>query len=358
MPDAVVIPLQAGRRRTGRRPSKAPPRGLALTEAAGSWKLALLARDRSAGTIVSYENTVKVFSSWLGQRDQCLCASHDPSTSERPNCPAGQGEQTTDIPGVEGVETNHVRLFLIHERLRTSPGNAHKQFRGLRAYFRWLCKQGDRTTPSPVDGDDAPSVPIKEFPPHTDDEIRALLAVCKGNDFESLRDFAIILTLVDIGPRVEGLSGIRYTPDNKATHDLQLGQYRVRITLKGGEEYWAPLGLKVAAVIDRYIRRGRAHHPWADDSDHLWLGRKGRLTKTGIQQMLKRRGAEAGVFDVHPHRFRRTSATAFIDAGGSETDAMHIYGWRSPSMPRRYTEATARERARQAHKRLSPGDRF
>jgi integrase len=40
----------------------------------------------------------------------------------------------------------------------------------------------------------------------------------------------------------------------------------------------------------------------------LWLGRKGPLTVSGVAQLLERRGADAGVDHLHPHRFRHTMA--------------------------------------------------
>jgi hypothetical protein len=38
----------------------------------------------------------------------------------------------------------------------------------------------------------------------------------------------------------------------------------------------------------------------------LWLGKKGRLTPSGIYQMIKDRGAEIGLPELHPHQLRHT----------------------------------------------------
>lgn len=338
MPDAAanIIPLDPNRRsrRTGRprATTAATPPGQSLIRAFDDgWLLTLNSRGRSAGTIRSYRDTVQVFAAWLADN-----------------------ELPTDV---EGVQPEHVRRFLIRERERTSAGNAHKHFRNLRAFFSWLVKQGDRSTPSPVDADDQPHVTEKELPRFTDDEVKALMATCKGSAFADLRDLAIIWLLIDVGPRVEGLAGIRYT-DDPTTNDLELGKYRVRIRLKGGDEYLAPIGMRAAEVLSRYVRRARPRHPRATELEWLWLGKAGRFGKTGIQQMLRRRGEQAGVENVHPHRFRRTSASMFLDSGGSETDAMHVYGWKSPEMVRHYTKSTARERARRAHEQFAPGNRF
>jgi integrase len=60
--------------------------------------------------------------------------------------------------------------------------------------------------------------------------------------------------------------------------------------------------------------------------------------------MLKRRGADAGITDLHPHAFRHTWAHAFRAAGGNEGDLMLLGGWRSRAMLDRYGKAAAADR--------------
>jgi integrase len=141
---------------------------------------------------------------------------------------------------------------------------------------------------------------------------------------------------------------------------VYLAQRRLRIRLKGGDELWVPLGKKAAAAIDKYIRI-RARHPQAS-SPWLWLGVRGhdpaRMTHSGICDMVGRRGEQAGIQNVHPHRFRRSFADGWLANGGSPDDLMHIAGWKTYDMVREYTEQRGVERAHNAHARLSPGDRI
>jgi site-specific recombinase XerD len=329
-----VTSMGEARRNQGRRAGTRASAGPSLTTFVTSWQLALEAASKSNRTIRSYLDSVKNLYAFLVDQQM-------PSD-------------------VEGVDAAHIRAFLLAEERRTSPVSAAVHFRNLRVFFGWLAREEERSNPNPMDRIEGPKVSKKAKSFFSDDELARLLKTCPGSSFADRRDTAIIRVLIDTGLRVSGLANLRYDPDDESHNDVFLTQRKLRIRLKGGDETWVPIGKKAAAAMDRYIRV-RARHAQAS-SPWLWLGVQGHntahMTDSGIRDMVGRRGGQAGIQNVHPHRFRRSFADKWLEAGGSTDDLMHITGWKTYDMVREYTEARGIARAHQAYARLSPGDRI
>lgn len=118
-----------------------------------------------------------------------------------------------------------------------------------------------------------------------------------------------------------------------------------------------PIGSIVQKSLWKYMDHYRPQ-PLTQNVTRLFLSDDGLpLTKSGIQQMLRRYGRRAGITGVRcsPHTFRHTFAKNYILNGGNIFSLQKILGHSSLASVRSYLNLFASDIKRQ-HQRFSPVD--
>lgn len=301
-----------------------------ILDHADDWLVHLRAAHRSPATIDTYYTAVRLFDEFLAEKGMPR--------------------------GVASIRREHVEAFQVDLIERRSPGTAANRHRSLKQYFRFLIAEG-LIKKSPMVNVELPQTVENPPPVLTDDQLSAILDTCRRDtSFEGRRDFAILQLLIRTGIRRAELIGLRYNvddPNDPDSNDFDRAAQVINVTGKGRRERPVFLDNEATIALTRYLRV-RKEHPRADLTA-LWLGHRGPLGATGVFQMIRRRARQAKLGRTFTHLFRHSAAHFDMAAGMSESDVMRKYGWRSPSMVRRYGASAATERSLASQKRLARG---
>jgi len=280
-----------------------------IRDALSDFLLARTSALRSPRTVAYYSETLRPFLAYL------------------------EGEGVIDP---RQMEVRHVRAFLAGEAKRVAPGTVHASARAIRAWVRFLERDGYLEHAPRFD---MPRVPQKPQPVLSPEDVRLLLAACTSE-----RDRALVLFLLDTGARRAEAQSVDWGDVN-----LETGVVRLRTT-KGERPRVVILGARSRRAILRH-RRSVPHA----ERDPLWQTADGlRLSYAGLREVLRRAGDRAGV-KVTPHALRRTFATLALRGGMNLLHLAALMGHADLTMLRRYA-VVVEEDLRRAHEASGPVD--
>lgn len=157
--------------------------------------------------------------------------------------------------------------------------------------------------------------------PYTDEERELLLRHCK-----TLRDKAMMEFLYSTAVRVSELARLNRDDVHFSSKDLV-------VFGKGAKERRVYINDRTNMYLREYLQ-GRT-----DDNPALFVGTKSphnRLTKAGIEDIIRRTAKRAKVEKAHPHRFRRTAATNALNRGMPVQEVAELLGHSNLQTTMRY----------------------
>lgn len=259
------------------------------------------------------------------------------------------------------VAPEQVRAWLIDSRDRLSAATLARRLGGLRAFFRYLVREG-LVAVDPTAGLPLPKQPARLPRPLSVDDCDVLIESAApqpasdepGSPFDALRrlrDRALVELLYGTGMRVGELASLD-------VRDMDLERGEVRVLGKGRKERILPLPSLTRDALRDWLEARRRPGVLAEP---LFISLRPRRDKKArrlgtrdVRRVLRRRALDAGIADrVHPHRLRHSYATHLLDMGADLREIQELLGHASLSTTQKYT-AVSVEHLRQVYDDAHP----
>ena len=207
------------------------------------------------------------------------------------------------------VTVYHLRRYLADEKERGISDRTLESTRQVfSAYFNWLQREG-LITRNPCANLGVIKYMKKEKDVYSDADIEKMKFGCR-----TIRDRAIIAFLRATGCRISEMCGLN-------REDVDLNNLECTVLGKGNKERTVYLDQVAGMVLRNYLDQRK------DDLPALFVGKGSeRLKPAAVRKMLVQLGEASNVEHVHPHKFRRTTATNLIRHGMPIQEVAAILG--------------------------------
>ncbi|WP_018755220.1 tyrosine-type recombinase/integrase [Paenibacillus terrigena] len=239
-------------------------------------------------------------------------------------------DHPTSPTGVKGLSTRTINNVI----------------RNLKIFFNYLVSERIILN-SPMDSVKYQLEEKDTFEVFTDQDVITLLNAPNRRVYTGLRDYVMMLVLVDTGLRIKELTGLLISDI-----DFKLNQIVVRAEIaKTKMTRVAPISKITAKELEKLIS-----YMNVEDNDYLWLTQFGeRYFGDTFGKMLKLYAKRAKLKGprVSPHTFRHYFAVKFLRNGGDPIALMRILGHTDLAMTEKYVRYTKMDLSEQ-HINASP----
>ncbi len=257
------------------------------------------------------------------------------------------------------INRDYIRVFIRYLQTEAKTPHSGKPLsaftvqgyvRSLKSFFSWAVRE-DYLKFNPMAKIPVPKAPTKIVNTFSAEQLAKLATVCQAANEHGYRNLTMLLLMLDCGLRVSELVSVNLEDIN-----LEEGYLKTR-NAKGGKGRIIPLGSLVQKMIWKYINHSRLK-PLTERITTLFLSNRGLpLTRSGVQQFLRRCGSKAGITGVRcsPHTLRHSFAKTYLINGGDIFSLQRILGHSSLASVRIYLNLFAADLKKQ-HRRFSPVD--
>ena len=219
----------------------------------------------------------------------------------------------SDVPGsLLNFNAEDIRDYLsdFQQKRQSSSVTVNNIRRIFSSFFSWL-EQEDYIIKSPMRRIHKVKTGTRVKSTISDEEMEILRDHC-----DNKRDLAMIDFLASTGIRVGELVRLNRT-------DINFNERECIVSGKGNKQRIVYFNARAKTHLLNYLGERTDENPALFVSLHQPTE---RLRISGVETRLRKLGRETGVMHVHPHKFRRTLATAAIDRGMPVEQVQRLLG--------------------------------
>jgi integrase/recombinase XerD len=226
-----------------------------------------------------------------------------------------------------------------------SPVSVNTRTKTLRAMFRFLVHENimDRDPWQTIKKAEEPHTEIKIL---SVEQLKKLISTPNQRSYAGFRDYVLMNVLIDGFLRINEAVSLKISDID---FSLEMVSIRAEVT-KTKRARMVPLSRNTIKLMQELINESEEM-----GSEYVFLTNYGeQLSPNQFRHRLKEHAKAAGLqIRVHPHLFRHTSATIFLEEGGEVRHLAKILGHSDLRMVMRYTHLSNKSIKNQ-HEKFSP----
>jgi integrase/recombinase XerD len=271
----------------------------------------------SANTLQAYRRDLGMYAQWLAQTPIDASTEHE------------------------------LNAYFAARHEATKATTANRRLAVFRRYFRWALRERLILADPTLKLQSARQA-LRVPKTLSEAQVEALLEAPEVQVPLGLRDRAMLELMYASGLRVSELVKLKL-------FNLGLNEGVLRVLGKGSKERLVPFGEVAGIWINRYLDEGRAQLLAGQQSDDLFVTRRGAaMTRVMFWVIVKKNAARAGITaPLSPHTLRHAFATHLLNHGADLRAVQMLLGHADISTTTIYTHV-ARERLRKIHAEHHP----